>query len=177
MKTLTKQILCKYLPWKIRVKVEDDDVYILSFAPQTNRIIYEDCYGILDSDIKYIKLYVRPLSDLTNPIIVKGYNDDKEFVPMVELAKKDMPSEEWMDDTTSFETFILNDYEHTTYYVYNKDLGRLAFNGRKIYYEDEDYNTSPSGNIELFDLLHQWHFDLYNGIKDGWAIDINTLNK
>lgn len=42
------------------------------------------CYYVGFEEIKPI---LRPMTDLGRPIVVKGYNHDKEFTPIVELAR------------------------------------------------------------------------------------------
>lgn len=37
--------------------------------------------------LEEIKPILRPMTDLGKPIVVKGYNHDKEFTPIVELAR------------------------------------------------------------------------------------------
>jgi len=42
-------------------------------------------------DTDRFKMILHPPSDLTNPITVEGYNDGKEFIAIVELAKIAFP--------------------------------------------------------------------------------------
>jgi len=47
--------------------------------------------------IDLCKLHLFPLSMLTKPIIVKGYNDGKEFVPIEELFRLEYSADETIE--------------------------------------------------------------------------------
>lgn len=96
------------------------------------------------------KPILRPMSDLTKSIVVKGYNEDKEFIPVDHLLKNDFSKE-----------YLELDFGHVVY-----GDNRLLCNLFEI----------PIG-LEALDLFNQWHFDYRNLIAKGLAIDINTLNQ
>ena len=123
-----------------------------------------------------IKPILRPMSDLTKPIVVKGYNDDKEFVPIVALAERAFEIE--INNITGFSqsgkcrgvNFIFDYVEYG--FSYSEDID--AFHTQII---SPKQNIVTDNQSQLFDLLNQWHFDYRNLIADGLAIDINTLNQ
>ena len=75
MKKLELKHLAPYLPYGLKYKD-------IPNGYQKERILrIETVKWCLDNG----KPILRPLSDLTKPIKVEGYNDGKEFVPMKEL--------------------------------------------------------------------------------------------
>ena len=93
MKTLQFKHLAPYLPYGLKgCRVDGGrQIFELTRVGKGNIYIWSPIeFGdsIQDScNLKYIKPLLRPLSDLTKPITVEGYNDGKEFVPMDELYK------------------------------------------------------------------------------------------
>lgn len=141
-------------------------------------IIHDDIYG--DEDTSYLSVeeeispILRPLSDLTKTITHKGYNDDKPFIPLVELAKITMQDalrkKYWKP-----EQFILNgdnvelgDYR----FSYEK---RECFSWRNKFADFQEITSLYQQSI--YDLLHLWHFDTRTLIENGDAVDVNTLAK
>ena len=104
--------------------------------------------------LRRIKPILRPMSDLTKSIVVQGYNDDKEFVPiqylydMCSTPPDGYNSSDFIDESDEIWSF--------------SDL-----------VEAFDYNKI----LVCLDLLNQWKFDYHNLISEGLAIDINTLNQ
>ena len=125
--------------------------------------------------LRKIKPILRPMSDLTKSIVVKGYNDDKEFVPIVALAERAFEIE--INNITGFSqsgkcrgvNFIFDYVEYG--FSYSEDID--AFHTQII---SPKQNIVTDNQSQLFDLLNQWHFDYRNLIGEGLAIDINTLN-
>ena len=104
--------------------------------------------------LRRIKPILRPMSDLTKSIVVQGYNDDKEFVPIQYLY--DMCS-------TPPDGYNSSDFIDESDEVWSFSDLVEAFDYNKI--------------LVCLDLLNQWHFDYRNLISEGLAIDINTLNQ
>lgn len=105
-------------------------------------------YTKLFREGKY-KPILRPLSDLTKEIEVNG----ERFIPL-QVFKK-------INKTISF------------YQPLSKDMDL------QIDIETENYSQS----IDLFEgylvtqKLFEWHFDVFNLIEKGLAVDINEINK
>ena len=111
-----------------------------------------------------VKLILHPLSDLTNPIKVDGYNDGKEFVPycMIEdlgLAKT---------VSLSFASVV---FSFNLYYGISISE-RLSCIKYDLEEEIDKINKLPHSIIKL---LYKWHFDIHGLIEQCLAIDINTL--
>ena len=120
------------------------------------------------------KPIVRPLSDLTKEITHNGEN----FVPIVKIA-----------EMLGYDNLIKFDedsgYEFIEYgYIerYEDDQQPYVFgywkDGLFGFWYDEQDDTCPINhftNLSAINLLHELHFDIYDWIKDGKAIDINTL--
>lgn len=104
-------------------------------------VAFKDSEGFRQYRIEEVKLLLNPLSALTKPIVVEGYNEGKEFIPIDHLYQ--------LSDYVDFIESIENDkYELMT-------PARWPF--------------------ELFQLLLRWHFNVFNLIDSGQAIDKTTL--
>lgn len=118
-------------------------------------------------NIEDCKPLFNPMSAITQPMIIEGYNDGKEFVPMIELAKI-----ECIDDGSN------RAFERAVIY---------APNVVRIYYTEDDcngcgwrtYEFPDDGRYSLneIQLLNQWHFDVNDLIGQGLAIDKTTYRK
>lgn len=89
---MTLQELAPYLPHNLRFRTSKHQIVYGEFHVMTMRGLSLDSYG--DVNIEFLfndELYfsnemmlvyplLRPLSDLTRPITVDGYNDGKEFI-------------------------------------------------------------------------------------------------
>jgi hypothetical protein len=117
----------------------------LSFNSSTKEpyLTYRDVTFVLYQ----IKLYKRPLSDLTKEIEVNG----EKFVPLKKLNDECF-------GLTKYRIFIRQD----------NSIALLAdFH--------EGYNVLNESTAK--DKLLEWHFDIFNLIENNLAIDVNTLNK
>ena len=104
-----------------------------------NDLIFSNC-------MKPMQVILHPLSDLTKPITVPGYNDGKEFVPIdILLPESDYIGIEYMRD------------EHIHDFINKNNRLDLCY------------------PFSFWQKLYQWHFDLEGLIRSGLAIDINTL--
>ena len=79
MKKLELKHLAPYLPHNVKQKLLSDGFVDIMTPKHLCNIDYwyNGKYGY--------RLLLHPLSDLTKPIKVEGYNDGKEFVPVDEL--------------------------------------------------------------------------------------------
>jgi len=115
----------------------------------TDSIHINDCF-----------LIVLPLSDLTKPITHKG----EAFIPMLRLSEEIINGDWYMDAEYAR---IEND----------SFCFALSFRDNNFYMEDThkcDY-TSVENQLQLFQKLIEWHFDIAGLIEKGEAIDVNSL--
>lgn len=107
-----------------------------------------------------VKPHLRPLRKLVEPIVVKGYNDDKEFVPIIELARIEGCSYDYETGSTTKHGntyFILSKHKHC--FGYHEDHGFYSY-----YFDDiSEYKQESDikNQLQLWELLHRWHFNLY----------------
>ena len=128
-----------------------------------------------------IKPILHPLTDLTKEIEHKG----ERFVPIVELAKLanvETIGRAEFSKQTEFQTHFYVDYINKR--VRKRfQLRRLTFEKEGIKLDFEYFYPYRNGflyvdnQFMLFTKLIEWHFDLFNGIESGEAIDVNTLNE
>jgi len=164
----------QYAPYGVKFKDVYGDAYTLCGLTNYpfNEVEYKDLKGIRQTtDIKGCKLLLRPTSCLTKPITVPNYNDGKEFVPIVELAK--------YAETQYFTTDDVN-YSRTDdcygagwlngeiafafgYFARNKSFYLCNENNDKLYMNDMG---------GLFDLMNQWLIDWRDLIGKGLAVEI-----
>ncbi len=109
---------------------------------------------------------LHPLSDLTKPIEHKG----EKFVPIMELAKflykriSIAESFKLRGDRVYFESISYN------HFWYSKDMRCFC-----SMFENSDIPVPVHNQLELFQQLFKWHFDIADLISKGEAIDVNTL--
>jgi len=127
----------------------------------------QNCSGEGDY-LRRIKPVLRPMIDLASPIMVKGYNSGKPFVPLIDMAKYDMGNE-----GDNYELERDPDPNIASYYV---KVTIDGYNDPCFYHFNIDVRYTHANLWEL-DFLNQWHFDYRGLIGKGLAIDINKLNK
>ena len=162
---MTKQeFLAFSLPYKLFFRIEYGStnqpigIYQMSGVYETS-VVEGFNY---DNNVKTDKLkpILHPLTDLTKEIEHNG----KKFVPIMKLYGGDDYSE--YDYTIEvIHRPIIGDAIR----IYVKNAGEINF-GLKY----------PLRNMLTFDSYQQlieWHFDLFNGIESGEAIDVNTLSE
>ena len=94
------------------------------------------------------KLHLRPLSDLTKEIEHNG----EKFKPFDELSNF-----LYITEKDNFDTVLSARLWVETMILYRPDCLTLPFN--------------------VVQKLFEWHFDVFGLIKDGLAIDINTIKQ
>jgi len=159
-KKLELKHLSAYLPYGLKVRWAERPGNI-----KKETILTPSDYNWLTHK-GYFKPILRPLSDLTKTIEING----EQLVPIDVLseisglqggANRDLSK--W--ESRCFEYDDENKSFKTTFY----DSG-LA----------HDYATKDDRHVdnqlELFQKLYEWHFDVFNLIEQGLAIDINTLS-
>ena len=179
MKTLELKDIIGYLPYKLNFinisgSEEDDTIYTLKGLSTYHGAEYElsegqySCVGI-----EHIVTILRPLSDLEKPIKVEGC-DNEEFNPALEIAKLCIPFKRWSVDEKTKKI----QHKKIPYYTHLSKIHRIYFKFYKavfIRYNDKGILDEVPLPFEVINLLHQWHFDIYDLIEKGLAIDINTL--
>lgn len=128
-----------------------------------------------------IKPLLRPLSDLTKEIEHNG----EKFVPILELAriakcrviyKHDVVhtfDESLKNNIYTLQYYLPNQYGEITYmFSYWQELRRFTF--REIH--PEPRNLGIPFQLDLFQALFRWHFNVFNLPEDLW-IDLNTVQK
>lgn len=174
---MTKQekieIFANYLPYGVKAEMidyktdyvgrkYDEIIGIHEWSKNKDWCLLTD--GGSKPSLDRVKLILHPLSDLTNPIKVDGYNDGKEFVPycMIEdlgLAKT---------VSLSFASVV---FSFNLYYGISISE-RLSCIKYDLEEEIDKINKLPHSIIKL---LYKWHFDIHGLIEQCLAIDINTL--
>jgi hypothetical protein len=119
------------------------------------------------------KPILKPLSMLTKEIEHNG----EKFVPLVELAKISYAKYWHKNNLVNFrdEKWV----QVTGYYKFRYNDSRKSFECIKHNTNDEytECDCFVPSQIELFQKLFEWHFDVFGLIDKGLAIDINSLNK
>lgn len=141
-----------------------------------NRVFIDDgdsFYWITD-----IKPILHPLSDLTKEIEVNG----KKFVPYVKLAEIEF------QECSTFDKYVFDEADayplSGNRYIEFIDSGNdciqivfSTFMQSFVFFNiTQKLKITPClYNKEMFQKLLEWHFDIHGLIKEGLAIDINTL--
>lgn len=149
--------LAPYLPYRLKVKDAHNGKIHTITTGETLDYVFFYC-----STNKPHLAFLRPLSDLTKEIEVNG----KKFIPIMVIYGGENYRE----------------YDFTIDVVENPILGkRIEISVIGIGSPCFIFGLkNPAYNLLTFDnwqLLYEWHFDIYNLIENGLAIDINTLNK
>ena len=123
-----------------------------------------------DSDTQFIPI-VRPLSDLIKEIEHQG---DK-FVPIVELAKIAEESNikilDYKQKDSVFGVKYISEEGIECVFAFHEEGQVFA-----IYSINDRLFDNCMYQLQLFQQLLKWHFDLFGGIESGEAIDVNTLD-
>lgn len=116
-----------------------------------------------------LKLIYHSLSDLTKEI----EHNLKKVIPIIELF-------EIVDGGSCTKDKVFIEENELFCKISNCTSELIYYHDKKFFnYISLDYHledTYPIFNqLELFEKLHEWHFDIYGLIENGLAIDINTL--
>lgn len=159
-----KDIAC-YLPYRLSVKDKLGYLRAVIFVQceQSQSIGWEvitargldEHYNIISN----CKPLLNPMSALTKPMIVEGYNDGKEFIPIIQMALLN-----WSRDY--IKTRLSSHNEAEIYY--------LHINGYEDYrsYELPDDNRFSFSEIEFMAMCH---IDFNDLIGQGLALDKTTI--
>ncbi len=179
MSKLELKHITPYLPYKLMCQLmgEVDDsnnpkeflidgantsyIDVWSLKTMTDEWSYEDVFPIL-----------HPLSDLTKPITVEGYNEGKEFVPIVEIAEILYQKISWTGKlqlcSITKDRVMFDSYEDINIFRYDEKEQEFY-----VSFDEEEY--PPERQLTIFELLYTWHFDVRHLISQNLAIDINTI--
>jgi len=173
---ITLEHIAPYLPYGLKYATlsDDDDKYYIKRNYNTIG------FGVHQSNVTNIclteysrpiyKICLRPLSDLTKPIKVDGYNDGKEFVPMYELCVKYACR---IPENPEYGTYLLGEKNKVNYkWFFSFDNDNICFELRD---NNKEFTVHSLPQYELIQQLYKWHFDIHGLIGQGLAIDINTL--
>lgn len=126
-------------------------------------------YAELAYPFHLVKLHLRPLSDLTKPCLQDGK------IPIVELAK-----------LSEGENININkvkskwDLHGVKFIDMDGDECVFAFHCKissfGLHVCDTEEMQLVHKQLQLFQKLLEWHFDLFDLIEKGEAIDVNTLS-
>lgn len=186
-----------FLPYGLTAMV-NTKVYIISGIDKPftlSKTIVKFLNTKNDELLRNIKPILRPLSDLTKEIEVNG----EKFVPMVKLLYLYETNYFHENENLKYVTFDVNSIISCDHYIYKllgsedfvvkfpvstSNYGLLIYSFtydpalRRFAYRNETHKT-PFGmafQLDLFQKLFEWHFDVDNLIPQGLAIDINTIN-
>jgi len=188
--------LAPYLPYGLKIQGQTHkDIEELSCVTETsiNIVGRGFTYGMW-ADIFDIKPILRPLSDLTKDIEYRG----EKFVPLKKLHELDETNyfgntEEkgyklrFMDKVISVKhnTYKLSGTEEfvVKYLVETSNIGDLIYSFSydpelRRFLKRDDTRSIPLGigyQLDMFNKLFEWNFDVFGLIDKGLAIDINTL--
>lgn len=160
-----------YLPYELGLYKENTFTKFyemhLNSAGGTNR---ESISNVLDEHCGLIPI-LRPLSDLTKEIEVNG----EKFVPIIELfaiaINVGSPKIQKVSfkEEKGFMQLVAKDNKKNDI-VFAFDTNDNSFG---TMYSRNTYSVFRQ--LELFEKLYEWHFDLHSLIEAGLAININTL--
>lgn len=176
MEKLTIEQLAPYLPYELKVNLtrrlfERNNVGLMGctfgYNDTTNEHwIYREnvTYGIYD-----IKPILRPLSDLTKEITHNG----ETFVPMEKLCNDFCGRTPCNAEfgTTKILMHADNGSALKWWFVYHRN--KMTF---ELSDDNKDMTTHVLPQYQMFQKLHEWHFDVFGLIDKGLAVDYN-LNK
>lgn len=124
---------------------------------------------------EHYKPLLHPLSRLTQPIKVEGYNDGKEFVPMLELFKS-LDDSDIVDYNGQLEEYDMKIYDELNHCIsFDDDDDRIEFccTGHSFWlFIDSDGVQNILDQYSLFQLLYKWHFDVFGLIPSGLAKEL-----
>jgi len=143
---LTLEHLAPYLPYGVEVKTKDGIFKVVGWVDDIGVCLDTILYGA--NAIPEYKLILRPLSDLTKEIEHKG----ERFVPK-ELLREISGAFKPTDDIKNTFTICIVDETVTRFSALCVHINQL----------------------ELFQKLFEWHFDVFGLIEKGLAIDINSI--
>lgn len=139
-----------------------------------NKIFGDYCITTKENNDAYpihlCKLIVRSLSDLTKEITHNG----ETFVPMEKLCNDFCGRTPCNAEfgTTKILMHADNGSALKWWFVYHRN--KMTF---ELSDDNKDMTTHVLPQYQMFQKLHEWHFDVFGLIDKGLAVDYNTVNK
>lgn len=177
------EILSLYLPYNLEVESYiSDKRHILDAIEVDGKCRVKVCQ-VVDNDLvnyydqhyrlKDIKPYVYPLSMLTEEI---EYEKDR-FVPIQKLFEISTGIN-YFDDEANY-SFDYREVNNGSYLAYELNRG-IALQYDSIIqtfraFNDDQTQSEVKNQLKLFQKLFKWHFDVFNLIEQGKAIDKSKL--
>ena len=145
--------LSAYFPYSLRFIHNNEGVDIVTNINLkiTNRRL---------SKTNDVKLLLRPLSDLTKEIEVKG----EKFIPIHRLKQGGTDIIDFHVENGNFSCY--DNEGHETFYDSKKMCFFNCYRGDLREFQ---------GQYHAFQKLLSWHFDIFGLIDAGLAVDINTV--
>lgn len=164
---MTLQEIAPYLAYGLRVFDEDQESKTDKIVGVFHDTLDFENWSPTDSKIDHYKYVLRPLSDLTKPVLEGGK------IPIVELAKIAFPK---------CSIFIVNKLGRVdlgTLYCFGFKITEKSFNCMRGFNGKRwDIDCFVGNQLQLFQKLFEWHFWLGDQSRFGQdIIDINTLIK
>lgn len=162
MKSLGIKDIAGYLPYELNVISKYGKTFTLSINWITQFGVFWDI----------IKPILRPLTDLSKPCLEDGK------IPIVEMGKISSNKELGWEQIQRYEGMIAAENSDELFMVTIDELTHklLRFSTLLFCYKDVEYkDTDTNMIVELYDFLHQHHFDYRGLINQGLAVDINTI--
>lgn len=169
--------LAPYLPYGLKgIEYGNNVIHTL----ESIRYLKDFHYPIVwrnDSDVTRSRIdckpLLRPLPDLTKEIEHNG----EKFVPMIKLFEIEfghgLPYELHASRPEVITNFTSATYKGAKYKTLSFIDGNFSYSVLNGHLTIIGHFTVKH-QLELFNKLFEWHFDVFNGIGT-WAIDINTL--
>lgn len=182
MDKLELKHIAPYLPYGLKVLSQHGEVSEINsinwsldghLRTELNLCVQKSPSRFRGANLEHIKPILRPLSDLTKEITIKG----EAFVPLVELFNIKYARGAYdILDTYS------HGHMHTIKVSWDKvrsSISRFTYNSESgsFVFVDNNKHTLVSYQLEMFNKLYEWYFDLNNLIESGLAVDVNTINQ
>jgi hypothetical protein len=186
--------IAPYLPYGLNVVFDNKISGILSgIRPNllTELIVMEE----LDNNTPIYKNWclddtkpvLKPLSDISNEIEVNG----KKITPIIELAKINGFHYKFGEIVNENDTIVLysKPVKHPTAnsplvkHFFEMDLDNCDFDWGFVFFDKDDKKEVETvffpirNQMELFNKLLEWNFDVLNLIPQGLAISYNELKE
>jgi hypothetical protein len=154
---------------KFKKKIHKDDGY---YEFEMDGLVNHHIYST--AGVRYNSKNVLPCL-LSLSALTEAMEDEK--IPIVELAKIELGNNfETLDNIETLELLR----QHLCEYYINGELYRLEYNETNGFakyrpYDGDKYLMECCNQFQLFEWLFEHHFDVYNWIEAGKAIDKRTI--
>ncbi len=176
--------IAPYLPYGLKFQIHPFDT-LIDYTDKINGIgLVDSCISLditgdyyLDEDNDFnAKPILRPLSDLHKEIEHNG----EKIIPIETICDK-MGIKGKTDGKYLIATILADGFSFKKYYFIEK----ISYNNTLMLKGSHKPDTYPKKNdlfprvdyipYHIYELLFQWHFDVFGLIQEGLAVDINTV--